>query len=205
MRRLLSIAAAGVLALALAAPAMAGANTSNTSGSAQVVNGEWSSETGYGYAYFVLDSSYGAYGEFYEESGEYIACDDSGESYGFAGSRTYGWTSDVAIVLDSRLDHGSIAGTLELSSETVNECTGDYVVDQENASVAFSASLDGTGSVARFRDHGSFKVPGDYNSHSKQSGRQREATGSIELDGVGSRQFGWAILGDVKWSDHSNG
>jgi hypothetical protein len=206
MRRLLSIAAAGVLALALAAPAMAGANTSNTSGSAKVANGEWYTESGSGYAYFVLDSSYGSYGEFYEESGEYIACDDSGESYGFAGNRTYGWASDVAIDLDSRLNHGSVTGTLELFSETVNECTGDYGVDKEDAtSVAFSASLDGTGSVARFRDHGSFKVPGDYNSHSKQSGKQREATGSIELDGIGSRQFDWAILADVSWSDHSNG
>ena len=90
MRRLLSIAAAGVLALALAAPAMAGANTSNTSGSAQIVNGEWYSETGSGYAYFANDSSYGPSGEFYEESGEWIACDDTGESYGFVGTRTYG-------------------------------------------------------------------------------------------------------------------
>ena len=124
MRRLLSIAAAGVLALALAAPAMAGANTSNTSGSAQIVNGEWSSETGSGYAYFATDSSYGPSGEFYEESGEWIACDDTGESYGFVGTRTYGYASDVSIALDSRLDHATVTGTLELSSETVNDCTG---------------------------------------------------------------------------------
>ena len=211
MRRLLSIAAAGVLALALAAPAMAGANTSNTSGSAQIVNGEWYSETGSGYAYFANDSSYGPSGEFYEESGEWIACDDTGEAYGFVGTRTYGYAGDLSIALDSRLDHATVTGTLELFTETVDDCTGGYdtgkydTTNGDATSVAFSATVDGVGSAARFRDSGSFKVPGDYNAHSKQSGKQRDATGSIVLAGVGSRQFDWAVLATVNWSDHSNG
>jgi hypothetical protein len=207
MRRLLSVAAAALLALTVAAPAMAGANNVNTSGSAQFVNGEWSDESSNGYVSFVTDSSYGLYGEFYEESGEWIACDDTGEYYGFVGTRTYGFASELTIDLDSRLDHAEVSGRLELLSETVNDCTGDYVGGGKDGgtSVGFSASLDGVGSVARFRDSGSFKVPGDYNSHSRQSGKLRDATGSIQLQDSALRQFGWAMLANANWSEHSNG
>jgi hypothetical protein len=206
MRRFLSVGAAALLALTVAAPAMAGANTVNSSGSAQFVYGEWSGESGNGYASFVTDSAYGTYGEFYEESGEWIACDETGEFYGFVGSRTYGFASELAIDLDSRLNHASVTGRLELYGETVNECTGESDGGKDGGtSVAFSASLDGVGSVARFRDFGSFKVPGDYNSHSKQSGKQRDATGSLQLEGAAARQLGWAAIANVTWSDHSNG
>jgi hypothetical protein len=207
MRKWTVIPMAALLALAIAAPAAAagGPNVSNLSGSAAIVNGEWYDEGSYGYAYFGSDSSYGAYGEFYEESGEWIPCDDTGETYGFVGSRTYGWTSDLAVDLDPRLNEATVAGTLELFGETINECTGEYDGGKgEYTNVSFSASLVGVGSVTRFRNSGSYHVPGDFNSHSKQSGKERQATGSIDLGDAGVREFDGAVLATVNWSDHSN-
>jgi hypothetical protein len=204
MRKFAVIPMAGLLVLAISAPAMAGPNVSNSSGSAKVINGEWYSDGGYGYAYFATDSEYGAWGEVFEESGEWIPCDDTGENYGFVGSRTFGWSGDLSITVDSRLDHGSVSGTLDLFSETVNECTGEYVGTDEPTSVAFSAELDGVGSAVRFRGTGSYKLPGEFNNHSTQSGKERPATGSIDLGDAGSRTFDYAILATYSWREHSN-
>jgi hypothetical protein len=204
MRKLAVIPMAGLLVLAISAPAMAGPNVSNTSGSAQVINGEWYSDGAYGYAYFATDSEYGAWGELYEESGEWMPCDESGESYGFVGSRTYGWGEDLTVVIDSRLDHGSVTGTLTLYTETVNDCTGEYGGDGSDATVAFSADVEGIGDAARFRNSGSYKLPGDFNSHGSQAGKERQASGSIDLDGAGARSFDFAILASISWRDHSN-
>jgi hypothetical protein len=204
MRKMAVIPMAALLALAIAAPVAAGGpNVTNQSGSATVVNGEWYSDSGWGYAYFGTDSEYGAAGEVYEETGQYEPCDESGETYGFVGSRTYGWTNDLSIDLDAKLSHASASGTFELATETVNECTGEYA-GGDPSSVAFSASLDGVGAVARFRGMGSYHVPGDFNSHSKQSGRERSATGSLDLGDAGVREFDSAVLASITWSDHTN-
>lgn len=204
MRKLAIIPMAGLLVLAISAPAMAGPNVSNASGSAKVINGEWYSDGGYGYAYFASDSQGGVWGEVYTETGEWIPCDESGEYYGFVGSRTSGWSGDLSITIDSRLDHGSVSGTLDLFTETVNECTGEYTGTGESTSVAFTAELDGVGSAVRFRGSGSYKLPGEFNNHSTQSGKERPATGSIDLGDAGSRSFDYAILATYSWHDHSN-
>jgi len=205
MRRFAVIPMAGLLILAIAAPAAAGASVSNQSGTGKVLNGEWYSEGTYGYAYFGADSAYGTWGEIYEESGEWVACDESGEFYGFVGDRTYGWTGDLTIVLDSRLNRGTASGTLEVVSETVNECTGEYDGTGEPTTVAFTAELDGFGRAARFRNSGSYKLPGEINAHSTQSGKERQATGSIDLGAAGSRTFDYAVLATIAWRDHGNG
>jgi hypothetical protein len=204
MRKLAVFPMAGLLALAISAPAMAGPNVTNASGSARVMNGEWYSDGGYGSVYLVTDSGYGAWGEFVEESGEWIPCDETGEYYGFVGVRTSGWTGDLSITLDSRLEHGSASGTLELYTATVNECTGEYSGPDEPTTVAFTAELDGVGRAVRFRGNGSFSLPGEVNSHSSQSGKERPATGSIDLGDAGSRTFDGAILATYSWREHSN-
>ena len=205
MRRFAVIPMAGLLILAIAAPAAAGASVSNQSGTGKVLNGEWYSEGTYGYAYFGADSAYGTWGEIYEESGEWVACDESGEFYGFVGDRTYGWTGDLTIVLDSRLNHGTATGTLEIVTESVDECAGEYGGSGEPTTVAFTAELDGFGRAARFRNSGSYKLPGELNAHSTQSGKERQATGSIDLGAAGSRTFDYAVVATIAWRDHGNG
>lgn len=203
MRKLAIIPMAGLLVLAIAAPAAAAPNVSNTSGTANVINGDWSSDGAYGYAYFAVDSAYGAWGEVFAESGEWIPCDDTGEYYGFVGSRTYGWSDDVSVAIDSKLNHGSVRGTLELMTETVNDCAGEYGGTGESTSIAFTAELSGVGRAASFRNSGSYKLPGEFNAHSSQSGKERMATGSIELDGE-THAFDNAVLAAITWRDHSN-
>jgi hypothetical protein len=204
MRKLAVIPMAGLLVLAISAPALAGPNVSNSSGSATVVNGEWYSDGGSGYAYFATDSMYGVWGEFLEESGEWVPCDESGEFYGFVGSRTFGWSGDFAIDVDSRLDHATVSGTIDVFTETVNDCTGEYGGSDEPVTVAFSAELDGVGDAVRFRNSGSYKLPGEFNSHGSQSGRERPATGSIDLGELGTQTFDSGVLASISWRDHTN-
>jgi hypothetical protein len=203
MRKLAVIPMAGLLIVAIAAPAAAAPNVSNTGGSAKVINGEWYSDGAYGYAYFVADSEQGTWGEFFEESGEWVQCDDSAESYGLVGTRTYGWSESVSVVVDAKLSHGAVSGTLEVITETVNDCSGEYTVTDEARSVAFAAALDGVGRATRFRSSGSYKLPGEFNAHGRQSGKERMATGSFELDGE-THAFENAVLATITWRDHSN-
>ncbi len=86
----------------------------------------------------------------------------------------------------------------------MNECTGEYTGSGEPTSVAFSADVDGVGSAVRFRGSGSYKLPGEFNNHSTQAGKERPATGSIDLGDAGSQTFDSAILATYSWHDHSN-
>ncbi|HEU4921323.1 MAG TPA: hypothetical protein VFT20_16420, partial [Candidatus Limnocylindrales bacterium] len=63
----------------------------------------------------------------------------------------------------------------------------------------------GSGSLVMFRNSGSFKVPGDFNAHSRYRGKERVATGHVDLGALGSREFGFAIIAEYSWSEHANG
>src|SRR4051812_14274468 len=143
MRKLAVVPIAGLLILAIAAPGAAAANVTNQTGSSRVINGEWSSAGGSGYAYFATDSANGAWGEFYEESGEYIDCDGTDERYGFVGRGPSGGGAASPAPIDARLNHGTASGTLDVLTETVNDCTGEYTGTGEPTTLAFETSLDG--------------------------------------------------------------
>jgi hypothetical protein len=202
MRRFMIIPLVGALVLGAAGPVAAGPNVGNLSGSGRTIQGEWSSESGYG-AVYLFDESSGTYGEIYEESGQYAPCDGPDGAYGFQGTRTQGWASGVTISVDAKLNAGSAAGDFEIAVETVDECAGSYDVVFDTVSV--TVDVAGTGSVATFRNSGSFKIPGEYNAHSRYRGKERQATGTIDLGSMGTRDLGWAILASYSWSEHSNG
>lgn len=203
MRKLMIIPLAGALVLAAAAPVAAGPNTSNLSGSGRTIQGEWYTDSGYGSVY-LFDESTGTYGEIFEESGEYAACDGpDGDIYGFQGTRMQGWAQGLTISVDAKLSAGAAAGDFEIAIETVDECTGSYDVAFETATV--TVDVTGTGSVATFRNSGTFKIPGEYNSHSRYRGKERPGIGAIDLGSMGTRDFGWAIMASYSWSEHSNG
>jgi hypothetical protein len=92
---------------------------------------------------------------------------------------------------------------MELYTETVDECLGIYG-EGVGGTTTFSVAVDGVGSAARFRNAGSYKLPGAYNSHSTQSGKERLATGTIDLGDGGVREFGSAVLATMRWTDHAN-
>ena len=131
MRRFMVLPLAGLLALAIAAPVLAAPNVSNTSGSGKSIYGEWSSEGTYGYVFLGEEAGQGGFGDIYQESGEYVECDGAlpppdkgapspqdttggGEYYGFVGTRTYGWATDLTVTLSKRLDTGKATGSAEL-------------------------------------------------------------------------------------------
>jgi hypothetical protein len=222
MRKLMILPLAGLLALGVAGPVAAGANVSNTSGSGQSIYGEWSADGIYGYASIGVDSEYGAFGDFYQESGEWVECDpgaapaDSGkaapvpqdttggdEVYGFLGTRTYGYTSDVQIDLSRRLETGRATGTVELYTETVDECNGIYGGDGVSNVASFLVTVTGTGPLATFSGSGHYKVPSQFNEHQSTKGQERQASGSV-VAGAISASFDWAYLTKVSWSAHSN-
>ena len=203
MRRMIIVPLAGALLLGAAAPVAAGPNTSNASGSGRTLQGEWYTDQGYG-AVYIFEESGNAFGDVFEESGTYVQCDPAvEESYGFQGTRVYGWANELTVDVGGRLSDASAAGLFDLTVETVDECVGSY--DATQASVSVSVELTGAGPLASFRDRSSFKIPGSYNAHSTYKGKRREATGSVDLGSLGTRGFDWAMIAEYSWSDHSNG
>jgi hypothetical protein len=223
MRRFMVLPIAAILALTIAGPAMAGPNVSNTSGGGETIYGEWSAEGTYGYVFLGEDSSYGGFGEVYQESGEWVLCEtpvgepdggkggpstqDTGpgeEVYGFVGTRTFGWASDLQITLSRRLETGTATGSVELYTETVDECNGIYGGDGVAEVGTINVSATGVGSLATFRGSGAYKIPSEFNGHENYRGSERRATGTVVAGSAIDTSFDWGYLSKVTWTMHSN-
>lgn len=222
MRRFMVLPMAGLLALAVAAPAMAGPNVSNTSGGGETLYGEWSSEGTWGYAFLGEETGYGGFGEIYQESGTWVECEpvvdgggDKGkpslqdttpgeEFYGFVGTRTYGYASDLTVTLSRRLETGSATGTVELFTETVDECAG-ISGDGSSEVATLTVRATGVGSLVSFRGTGSYKIPSEFNGHDSYRGIERQASGSVVAGSVIDATFDFGYMSSVTWSSHSNG
>ena len=212
---------AGILALAVAAPAMAGPNVSNTSGGGESIYGEWASEGTYGYVFAGEESGYGGFVDIYQESGEWILCptppvggaegkpapSDTGpgeEYYGFVGTRTFGYGYDIQFELSRRLDTGTATGTVELYTETVNECEGVYGGDAVAEVGPLSITVTGVGPLANFRGSGSYQIPSEFNGHSNYRGSERQASGSVVAGSSINATLDWGYMSKVTWTDHVN-
>ena len=221
MRKYLALPLAALLAVVVAAPAFAGANTSNTSGTGRTVYGAWFDGSTYGYAYFGQESGQPGFGEIYEEAGAWVECappegggepaleaigpDDTGPGegyYGFVGLRTYGWAYDVQITFSRRLETGLVTGHAELWTQTVDDCAGVYD-DPIYEQVDLSISLTGIGSLATFRGSGSYKIPSEFNGHQNYRGKERQAAGSV-LAGPIDATFDFAYMSEFSWTEHTN-
>jgi hypothetical protein len=220
MRKFMVLPMAGLLALGIAAPAAAAPNVSNTSGSGQSMYGEWSTDGGSGYVSVGVDSAYGSYAEIYQESGTWVECAPGDEpppdkgaiaydttpgdgGYGFVGTRTSGYGSDIRLDLSRKLDSGRATGTIELYTETVDECNGVY--DGGTSEVgALDLQLTGTGSVASFRDSQFYKLPSKFNGHATYRRRERQAAGSLVVGGSIDVGLDSAYMSEVTWSEHTN-
>jgi hypothetical protein len=206
MRRFIGIPAAGLLLLAIAAPVAAGPNVENTSGQGSVLYGEWYGTSSSGHAFVEQDKGQPGYGEIYEENGAWVVCPGGTEEegpYGFQGTTTWGWAYDVEVSISRRLKTATASGTVDLIVDAIDECAGSY--DSDSTTESFSIDLLGAGSVATYRNSGSYKVPSEFNSHGRERGKERGATGSIDLGSAGSRTFDWAVMTQFSWGGHTNG
>jgi hypothetical protein len=211
---------AGLLALTIAAPVLAAPNVSNTSGSGKSIYGEWSSEGTYGYVFLGEETGYGGFGEIFQESGQYVECDgavpppDKGavvpqdttpgdEFYGFVGTRTYGWATDLQITMSKRLETGTATGSAELYTETIDECAGIFGGDGVSETVSLNVTATGVGPLASFKGSGSYKIPSEFNGHSSYKGIERQATGSV-VAGPIDATFSFGYMNQVSWTDHVN-
>lgn len=210
MRKFMVLPMAALLVLAVAAPASAGPNVANFSRSALTAQGSWYSDAGgvdtYGSIYGWQDAgASSAFVEFFEESGQYVDCtpaDDTDESYGFQGQRRFGYGEGTMTIGRGSAD-AHVSGTLETYTTVVDECAGVYT-ESPGAAVAVSLDLVATGSKIMERGTWSFKIPGEYNSHSSYSTTYRPAAGTATI-GAGPEIDVDGGIGKVSWRDHSNG
>jgi hypothetical protein len=220
MRKLMVLPLAGLLALGVVGPVAAAPNVSNTSGGGESIYGEWSSDGTYGYVSVGEDSQYGGFADIYQESGTWVECDPgaagSGKDtpttqdttgdgdYGFVGTRTWGYGEDVTVDLSRRLDSGHATGSIELYTSTVDECAGDYGDDAASVVVTLDVSVAAAGPLASFRDHGSYKIPSQFNGHQSYRGKERAASGTVSAGTSIDATFSFAGMSVTTWSDHSN-
>lgn len=214
MRRFMTIPLAGLLALTLAAPAMAGPNVGNFSGSVTIAQANWeawddASQT-YTYGYIAVGQEQGgeAFADFSESSQQYVQCtgadtpdDKEDDTFGAVGSNVWGYGSP-SLAIGKNFGTATASGTLEASRETFNECTGEYGYEALPA-LAFSLDLTANSGTVKESSRGSFKLPGEYNSHSSYKATYRFAEGTFDA-GDGAHEV-YGQIGKVSWMDHSNG
>ena len=223
MRKFMALPMAGILALTIVVPALAGANVTNTSGSGETIYGEWSSGGTVGYVFLGEETGHGGFGEIYQETGEWVLCEPAAEGaipgngkpspqdtgpadevHGFVGTRTYGWAYDLTITLSRRLETGNATGSVELVTETVNECEGSYGEPTSQVAV-LNVDLVGVGSLASFRGSGHYKMPSEFNGHENYRGTERAATGSVRVGDAIDTTLGFGSMSKVTWTQHTNG
>jgi hypothetical protein len=220
MRKLMILPSAGLLAFSVVGPVAAAPNTSNSSGSGTAIYGEWSSDGTSGYVSFGVDSTYGSFGDIYQETGQWVECDPgagavggkeaavpydtTGGDYGFVGTRTWGYSDDVQLDLSRRLETGHATGTADMYTATVDECAGDYGDNAVATVVAIDVSLTASGPLSTFRNSGQYKIPSQFNGHDNYRGKERAATGSIVAGSLIDATFSSADMLEVTWSSHSN-
>jgi len=214
MRKIFVLPLAGLLALTVAAPAMAGPNVSNTSGSLTLAQGGWKS-----WDDATQSSSYGEFTVAREDNGDvfaqvmtstaaYVQCTGQGtpddpddDTFGAIGSNLYGY-GPASLTIDKNYGSATAAGTLEAGRETFNDCTGEYGWE-DVSSVDFTLALTASSGTIRETGRGSFKIPGEFNGHSSYKAIYRYAEGTLALDGGTNEVYGQ--VGKVSWTDHSNG
>ena len=214
MRRFMTIPVAGLLALTLAAPAMAGPNVGNFSGSVTLAQAGWESyaedKQSYTSGYVVVGQDQGgdSFAEYNEFSADWVQCtgadtpdDPDDDTFGSVGSNVWGY-GPASLSIARNFGTATASGTLEASRETFDECTGEYNYEDLGAT-AFSLDLTATSGTVKESSRGSFKLPGEFNSHSSYKATYRFAEGSVDVGADSHDAYGQ--IGTVSWRDHSNG
>jgi hypothetical protein len=220
MRRLMVLLMAGLVALGVAGPVAAAPNVSNTSGSGETIYGEWSGEGTFGYIYLGEESGYGGFGDIYQETGEWVPCEapvptsdkpiaqdttPGEEFYGFVGTRTWGFGSDVTIDISRKFETAHATGSIELYTQTVDECAGVYGDEPVAVLGSLDVTVTGVGPIATFRGHGSYRIPSEFSGHENYRGKERAVTGSVLAGGSIDVTFDSGYMSALTWSMHTKG
>jgi hypothetical protein len=203
--------AASALLLAVAAPVSAGQSTYNSSGSALTAQGGWDSfdETSgtYEYGWVTGWQAQGepAFVEFYGGSFQEIVCapahGNQPATTAYLETFRYG-AGPGSLSIDRSYSVASASATIDIWTDTFDGCTGEYTSSIAEG-VAVTLELSGSGDLIKETGTWSFRIPGQYNSHSRYASTYRPATGTASLGGEAHDVYG--AIGKVSWSDHSNG
>jgi hypothetical protein len=215
MRKLLVVPLAGLLVLGIAAPALAGPNTTNLSGSATIAQASWESyddatET-YAYGYLVVVRESGSTAPFaqYQQYTEQIvqctgdATPDDPSDDTFAPKATFlDGFGDATLAIGKSYSSAAASGNLAISSGGFDGCTGEKFYE-EAPGRAFTLDLTATSPTIRESGRGSFHVPGEFNNHSSYKATYRLADAAIT--GLDAPAVVSGQIGKVSWMDHTNG
>jgi hypothetical protein len=216
MRKFMVVPMAGLLLLAAAAPALAGPNVGNASGSTVVAQGSWESfdETTqtytYGYISVGRDSeSPGVQAQYEQHEEQYGQCtgadtpdDPDDDSYGAIVTSVWGYSDDASLTVARNNSAATAGGTLTAARDSYIECTGEGTKD-ESSPIEFTLGLTATSDTIRESGRGSFHIPGEVNLHSSYKAVYRMAEGTF--DGPNGEQAVAGMIGKVSWMDHGNG
>jgi hypothetical protein len=215
MRKLIVVPLAGLLVLGAVAPVFAGSNVSNSSGSVTIAQAGWDSsdtDTGaYVSGYIAVVHEAGSTlttAEYQQFSERTVQCtgantpnDPTDDTYAPVDTFVYGY-GDATVAIGRSNASATAAGTLTMSSDTFDGCTGnDTYVDLP--ALPFTLGLTATSSTIRESGRGSFHIPGQFNNHSSYKAVYRQAEGTFA--GGDTRQSVYGQIGTFSWSDHSNG
>ena len=214
MHKIMVVPLAGLLALTVAAPAMAGPNVSNTSNSLTIAQGGWDAWDDatqtyrFGYIAVSQDQSGNTFAEFSASSQQYVQCtgaetpdDPNDDTFGTIGTDDWG-SGPAKLAIGKSYSGATASGSLDIGRVSYDECTGIY--DKELVSSAtFSLDLTATSPLIRESGRGSFHIPGTFNNHSSYKAAYVYAEGSFDA-GAGAMAVSGAI-GKVTSSDHTNG
>jgi len=212
MRRFgIVLAASALLMLTVVAPVSAGQTTYNSSGSALTAQGGWNSfdaATGtsdYGWVTGWQAQGDPALVQFSGGSREVIVCTQArgnqAATTSYLETVRYG-SGPGSLSVGLKYFVASASGTIDISSSTYNGCTGEFTSSFASG-VAVTLELTGWGDLVMQKGTGSFKIPGEYNNHSRYSSTYRPATGTASLGGEYHGVTG--SIGKVSWNNHSNG
>jgi hypothetical protein len=133
-------------------------------------------------------------------SGANTPNDPTDDTYAPVDTFVYGY-GDATLAIGRSNASATAAGTLTMSSDTFDGCTGNetYV---DLPALPFTLGLTATSSTIRESGRGSFHIPGQFNNHSSYKAVYRQAEGTFAGD---TPQSVYGQIGTFSWSDHSNG
>ena len=110
------------------------------------------------------------------------------------------------IDLSRRLETGRATGTIELYTETVDECDGDLRRRRRSPRLGSHRASPSPASdrSRRSRGHGTYKIPSEFNGHQSSRGTERAGERVRRRAGSIDATFGYAYMSQVSWSEHTN-
>lgn len=209
MYRHASILAAGLLSLAVAAPAAA-TDVMNVGGTVTVAQVEWAqfdsdTFTG-GYLVAAKDQKGGTVAEYFLVVEQLVQCtgaetpdDPADDRFDFRYRYEYGVGPADVLTIASRYAGATAQASLDLTIDRYDACL-DELTTEVVEDVAVRLDMVATSPLVRESGHGSFHIPSLYNAHGSSQQTYRRGTGTAT---IGDQVFeGEAVVGTVSWREH---